>query len=252
MRSRLRRHLGFMLKPARARQMAPKMFKALAPGVESALVVGAPPDQEERVPVLPAEFSWRDYTILLLHIASEIEHSLMVQYLYAAWSLGGPQIPQRHREELRWMQNEVLAIAKEEMGHLITVQNVLRLLGAPLNLDREDYPWGSDFYPFPFSLEPMTLDVLARYVYAEAPEVWLESKEPADIKGGQQKKDARLDSFRRQVERLKILADVNDPLVKKRFEDGLGISWPLSRSCEWLALNPLTRGLLCPPYRRHE
>ncbi|MEA2231907.1 MAG: hypothetical protein QOD83_1723 [Solirubrobacteraceae bacterium] len=39
----------------------------------------------------PPEFNWRDYTAMLLHVAAEIEHSLMVQYLFAAYSLGGPR-----------------------------------------------------------------------------------------------------------------------------------------------------------------
>lgn len=51
---------------------------------------------------------------------------------------------------------------------------------------------------------------------------WLEKKDATEVKGGQKMKDIRLASLRRHVERLKILADVNDPLVKKRFEDGLG------------------------------
>ncbi|PNY23314.1 54S ribosomal protein L35, mitochondrial [Tolypocladium capitatum] len=51
---------------------------------------------------------------------------------------------------------------------------------------------------------------------------WLEDKDAAEVKGGQQMKDTKLASLRRHVERLKILADANDPLVKKRFEDGLG------------------------------
>lgn len=50
----------------------------------------------------------------------------------------------------------------------------------------------------------------------------IEAKAPEDIKGGQEMKDAKLGSLRRYVERLKILADINDPVVKKRFEDGLG------------------------------
>ncbi|KAI1191066.1 ribosomal protein YmL35 [Nemania serpens] len=46
---------------------------------------------------------------------------------------------------------------------------------------------------------------------------------PADqIPGGQRKKDLRLKSLRKYVEELKILVDVNDPAVKRRFEDGLG------------------------------
>lgn len=50
----------------------------------------------------------------------------------------------------------------------------------------------------------------------------LEKKDAADVKGGQKMKDTKLASLRREVERLKLLADSNDPLVKKRFEDGLG------------------------------
>ena len=38
---------------------------------------------------LPPEFTWRDYTIFLLTIAAQIEHSLMVQYLYAGYSRPG-------------------------------------------------------------------------------------------------------------------------------------------------------------------
>ncbi|KAI1818118.1 ribosomal protein YmL35 [Poronia punctata] len=46
---------------------------------------------------------------------------------------------------------------------------------------------------------------------------------PADqLPGGQRKKDLRLASLRKYVEELKILVDINDPVVKRRFEDGLG------------------------------
>jgi len=47
---------------------------------------------------------------------------------------------------LEW-QDAILAIAKEEMGHLLMVQNVLRLIGGSLNLAREDFPWDVPFYP---------------------------------------------------------------------------------------------------------
>ncbi|KAK7420207.1 mitochondrial 54S ribosomal protein YmL35 [Neonectria punicea] len=50
----------------------------------------------------------------------------------------------------------------------------------------------------------------------------LEKADPETIKGGQKGKDLRLASLRRYTDELKILADVNDPVVKKRFEDGLG------------------------------
>ncbi|EKJ72697.1 hypothetical protein FPSE_07097 [Fusarium pseudograminearum CS3096] len=50
----------------------------------------------------------------------------------------------------------------------------------------------------------------------------LEATKPEDIKGGQHIKDMRLRGLRKYVEELKILADANDPVVKKRFEDGTG------------------------------
>jgi hypothetical protein len=115
------------------------------------------------------EMTWRDHLAMLLHIGAEIEHSLMVQYLYAAYSLGGAQVPVEHRAKVARWQASILAVAKEEMGHLLTVQNILTLIGAPINLDRADLPWDAPFYPFPFQLEPLTLDSLACYVYAEMP-----------------------------------------------------------------------------------
>jgi hypothetical protein len=96
----------------------------------------------------------------------------MVQYLFAAYSLGGTQVPPEHRETVERWQETILGIAKEEMGHLITVQNVLRLLSGPLNLDREDFPYDAAFYPFDFTFERLTLDSLAKYIYAEMPEDW--------------------------------------------------------------------------------
>ena len=40
----------------------------------------------------------------------------------------------------------------------------------------------------------------------------------------EKRKEHRLGSMRRHLENLKILADINDPLVKKKFEDGQGMS----------------------------
>ena len=115
------------------------------------------------------ELTWRDHLALLLNIGAEIEHSLMVQYLYAAYSLGGMQVPPEHRPMVAHWQESILAVAKEEMGHFLTVQNILTLIGAPINLERQNLPWDGPFYPFSFQLEPLTLNSLARYVYAEMP-----------------------------------------------------------------------------------
>lgn len=123
----------------------------------------------EASPNIPPEFNGKDYIAFLLHIDAEIEHGLMLQYLYAAYSLGGPQVPEKYRAQVRKWQEIILGVAKEEMAHFISVQNALKLIGAPLNLGRDDYPWDTPFYPFPFKLEPLTLDSLAKYVYCESP-----------------------------------------------------------------------------------
>ncbi len=125
----------------------------------------------ERLPY-DRNFAPRDYLAFLLYIDAEIEHALMDQYLYAAWSLGGPQVPAKHAARVRAWQEVILGVAKEEMGHLVTIQNVLRFIGAPLNLSRDDYPWDLPFFPFPFELEPASLDSVAKYVFAESPTDW--------------------------------------------------------------------------------
>ncbi|KAL6249325.1 mitochondrial 54S ribosomal protein YmL35 [Rhinocladiella similis] len=50
----------------------------------------------------------------------------------------------------------------------------------------------------------------------------LETADPATFRGGEAYKQKRLKSMRAELEELKILADINDPNVKRRFEDGKG------------------------------
>jgi hypothetical protein len=128
----------------------------------------------------PAEFSQREYVVFLLSMAAEIEHSLMVQYLYSAWSLGGLQVPEAHRADVETWRTILLGIAKEEMGHLLCVQNLLKLVGGPVHLDREDFPWASGFYPYAFNLEPASRKSVAKYVIAESPDKWPDSVTEAE------------------------------------------------------------------------
>jgi Ferritin-like len=163
MRARNERHLASLLAPVHEAHGATLSAQA------SEAAVAPPP-----------EFTFREYSVFLLTIGAQIEHSLMVQYLYAAWSLGGSQVPEEHRHAVAAWRQIILGIAKEEMGHLVTVQNLLRFLGAPLALDREDYPWDSGLAPYPFALERLTRSTLAKYVIAESPETW-----PDDVSGAE-------------------------------------------------------------------
>jgi hypothetical protein len=132
------------------------------------------------------ELSSYEYLLVLLQMGASIEHALMVQYLYAAYSLRDDV------EEAREWRETLLLIAREEMGHLLTVQNVLALLGGPINIDREDYPWDTPFQAFPFQLQRLTRGSLACYCYAEMPvglekdpgfaEIWEEAKKHVNVK----------------------------------------------------------------------
>lgn len=65
---------------------------------------------------------------------------------------------------------------------------------------------------------------------------------PADAyRAGEQFKQKKLDSLRRHLESLKIQADINDPAVKRKFEDGLAdFSKPIYRHFaheKWLGMS---------------
>ncbi|OAA78899.1 Phosphatidylethanolamine-binding protein PEBP [Akanthomyces lecanii RCEF 1005] len=58
----------------------------------------------------------------------------------------------------------------------------------------------------------------------------LEARDAAEVRGGETMRQIRLKSLRKEAHRLTILADINDPLVKRKFEDGLGdMSKPIYR-----------------------
>lgn len=102
----------------------------------------------------------RDEAIALLQAAAEVEHSLLVQYLYAAYSLDPATDLARGRSIAR--------IAHQEMGHLATVQNILSALGAAPYFDRQDRSPNADD-PIPFLLEGLSKASLERYIAAEMP-----------------------------------------------------------------------------------
>jgi hypothetical protein len=154
-------------------QPVPEGSPALA-AIPSAERIGLEPALADATLDKPAELTWWDWAVFLLHTAAEIEHSLLVQYLYAAYSLAdhdflGTAVPRHPGDVTRKWRQAIVEIAREEMAHLLTVQNLLKFIGGPLNFDREDFPFLAFLYPFPFNLEPLTKTSLAKYVAAEMP-----------------------------------------------------------------------------------
>jgi hypothetical protein len=144
--------------------------RPLAVGLEAAAPVTV------ELPDLTAFPTALEKARILLESAAEIEHMLMVQYLYAAYSLKDAEEVTDPAQQAALDQGSpdswprtLLGIAREEMGHLLTVENLLLALGLPPNLEREDFPPRKDLYPFPLHLERLSRTSLAKYVVAEAP-----------------------------------------------------------------------------------
>lgn len=104
--------------------------------------------------------------IRLLRQASEIEHALMLQYLYGAFSVKplyagivGIGMPN---------PNDLIGVSAMEMQHLREVNHLLGALGAAPNLVRQGFPFAPEVYPFEFNLEPLTESSVAKYLYCEA------------------------------------------------------------------------------------
>jgi aerobic-type carbon monoxide dehydrogenase small subunit (CoxS/CutS family) len=109
--------------------------------------------------------------IRLLRDGAEIEHSLLVQYLYATFSIKLPEYVRlagwpNHRYGGRPLH--MMGVAIEEMVHLDIVNELLVDLGAAPHLGRQQFPYEQDIYPFDFELEPLSLHSIAKYVYVEA------------------------------------------------------------------------------------
>jgi hypothetical protein len=109
--------------------------------------------------------------IRLLKEAAEIEQDLMIQYLYAAFSLKpayaelvGTPTPNA---------TSLMGVIIQEMQHLGEINRLLVELDAAPVLTRLDFPYESDAYPFPFELAPLGSTSLAKFTYCESDPVRL-------------------------------------------------------------------------------
>ena len=126
-------------------------------------------------PEAPFVIEHREALIYMLCQAAEVEHGIMCQYLFAAFSL-----KQRADEGLtpgeldavtRWRRT-IAHVATEEMLHLALVQNVLSAIGAAPHLTRPNLPAPARHYPagVNLTLVPFGEPALQHFMYLERPE----------------------------------------------------------------------------------
>ena len=121
----------------------------------------------------------------LLSEAAELEHGLMCQYLFAAFSLKrAPDegVTWSQLELMRRWEASILLVARQEMEHLGLVNNILTAIGEAPYFDRPNFPLGARHYEIhiPFKLERLTLEAVRRFVEFEMPR-HLDAQEAARV-----------------------------------------------------------------------
>jgi Ferritin-like len=111
----------------------------------------------------------------LLSQAAELEHGLMCEYLYAAFSLKsttGPGLRASQLAAVEQWREMILGIAAEEMLHWAVVQNLLTAVGSAPYVSRPHMPHQARGYPpgVQVRLLPFGEAALQHFVYLERPE----------------------------------------------------------------------------------
>jgi hypothetical protein len=126
-------------------------------------------------PEAPFVIEHREALIYMLCEAAELEHGIMCQYLFAAFSLKQRVDEGLTPEELeavtRW-RHTIAHVATEEMLHLTLVQNVLSAIGAAPHLTRPNLPAPAHHYPagVTLTLVPFGEPALQHFLFLERPE----------------------------------------------------------------------------------
>jgi len=135
-------------------------------------------------PERPIHIAHREALIHTLGKAAELEHLVMCQYLYAAFSLKDGEaegLSAEHLATVRRWRRELLDIAGQEMLHLALIQNLLAAVGAAPRLARPNLPLPPGAYPASvrIAMLPFGEIALRHFAFLERPE----GMEMADAEG---------------------------------------------------------------------
>jgi hypothetical protein len=123
----------------------------------------------------PFVIEHREALIYMLYEAAELEHGIMCQYLFAAFSLKQREDEGLTADELeavlRW-RKAVSHVATEEMLHLALVQNLLSAIGSSPHFSRPNLPAPAKHYPASVNLTlvPFGEPALRHFLFLERPE----------------------------------------------------------------------------------
>jgi CDGSH-type Zn-finger protein len=123
----------------------------------------------------PLVIEHREPLIYMLCAAAELEHALMCEYLFAAFTLKRSVDEGLTDEQLaaveRW-RSTILLVAKQEMLHLAINCNLVNSLGGSPHLSRPNLPQPAKHYPpgVVLTLLPFGERALRHFIYLERPE----------------------------------------------------------------------------------
>ena len=126
-------------------------------------------------PEAPFVIEHREALIYMLCQAAELEHGIMCQYLYAAFSLKQSQDEGLTADEQKAVQRwrkQISHVATQEMLHLSLVQNLLSAIGGAPHMSRPNFPHPASHYPagVHLALMPFGDQALRHFMFLERPE----------------------------------------------------------------------------------
>jgi CDGSH-type Zn-finger protein/truncated hemoglobin YjbI len=126
-------------------------------------------------PEAPIVIEHREALYYMLCEAAELEHGIMCQYLYAAFSLKQSEAEGLTPEEAQAVQKwrkRISHVATQEMLHLSLVQNLLSAIGGAPHLSRPNFPHPASHYPagVHLALLPFGEPALQHFMFLERPE----------------------------------------------------------------------------------
>src|SRR5499426_3561404 len=126
-------------------------------------------------PEAPFVIEHREALYYMLCLAAELEHGIMCQYLYAAFSLkqsADEGLTSAQLEAVDRWRRVVSHVATQEMLHLALVQNLLASIGGAPHLSRPNLPPPPGRYPPTVALVllPFGEASLRHFMYLERPE----------------------------------------------------------------------------------